>query len=94
MDDSLKLAEPSSAAFAGAVSGCVTRLLFQPLDVVKTRFQVNITFCSFKTLVLVYNFYACILTVNSMSSIFKFFLFELILMLFCRFQFKLYKNHV
>lgn len=43
MDDSLKLAEPSSAAFAGAVSGCITRLLFQPLDVVKTRFQVKLT---------------------------------------------------
>ncbi|XP_051173552.1 mitochondrial thiamine pyrophosphate carrier [Leptopilina boulardi] len=42
MDESLKLAEPSSAAFAGAVSGCITRLLFQPLDVVKTRFQLQV----------------------------------------------------
>ena len=41
MENSLKTADPLSAASAGAVSGFITRLLFQPLDVVKTRFQVE-----------------------------------------------------
>jgi len=37
-----EITEPNSAhAIAGAASGCITRFLCQPLDVIKIRFQVN-----------------------------------------------------
>lgn len=38
----------SDHAVAGGVSGFVTRLLFQPLDVVKIRFQVKYSIFNFK----------------------------------------------
>ena len=39
--DREKEARISESAVAGGLSGAVTRLVLQPLDVIKTRFQVN-----------------------------------------------------
>jgi hypothetical protein len=42
MGFSQKITESNSVhAIAGAASGCITRFLCQPLDVIKIRFQVN-----------------------------------------------------
>ena len=41
-DDQLKELSPTQYALAGAVSGITTRLLLQPLDVVKIRLQLQV----------------------------------------------------